>query len=87
MNVQAVRSMEIIITQSIIKKIEFRSPTSMFDSLQMLESVNGKNTGYFIFKGNWQSCKYIPDDDGGSAHDFPDHLIGKWYTMDGKKIL
>ena len=65
------------------KKIEFRST---YNSLKIIESVNGKDTGYFIFKGNYQAGKYNPDADGGpAAYDFPDKLIGKWYTMNGTK--
>ena len=65
------------------KKIELQSE----NEVKIIESVNGKNTGYFIFKGATQAGTYNPDADGGpAAYEFPDKLIGKWYTMDGTKF-
>jgi hypothetical protein len=39
---------------------------------QIIETVNGKETGYFIFDDNW-------DKQPGQK------VMGTWYTMDGRK--
>jgi len=53
------------------KKIEFRGEEGVFDGKEKLtESVDGKNTGYFIFYDlDYSKTK----------------ITGKWYTMDGSK--
>ncbi len=53
------------------KKISFSGPEGQFDGrLKLIESVDDKNTGYFIF----ENLDYTKD-----------KVVGKWFTMDGKK--
>jgi len=53
------------------KKIEFRGEDGVFEGMvKLTESVNGKNTGYFVFYDLDYSKR---------------KLTGKWYTMDGRK--
>jgi len=53
------------------KKIEFRGVDGVFDGhVKLTESVNGKNTGYFIF----ENLDYSKN-----------KVVGKWYSMDGEK--
>ena len=53
------------------KKIEFRGEDGVFDGhVKLTESVNGINTGYFIF----ENLDYSKN-----------KVVGKWYSMDGKK--
>ena len=53
------------------KDIEFQGEDGVFDGEEkLIESSNGKNTGYFIFYNlDYSKSK----------------IIGKWYTMDGSK--
>ena len=54
------------------KEIEFKGEEEVFQGeIKLIESVNDKNTGYFIFNNL-------------DGIDFPKNLIGKWYTMDRK---
>jgi hypothetical protein len=55
------------------KEIEFQGEDGVFEgSIKLLESFNGKNTGYFIF-------------DNIDGIEFPKKIVGKWYNVDGSK--
>jgi hypothetical protein len=53
------------------KRIEFNGEDGEFEGkVKLIESVNGKNTGYFVFN----DLDYTKN-----------KIIGKWYSMDGSK--
>jgi hypothetical protein len=56
--------------KSVRQDIWFRGEHGVFEgAIKLTESVDGKDTGYFVFNNF-------------NGMDFPRKIVGKWYTMD-----
>lgn len=56
--------------KSVRQDIWFRGEHGVFEgAIKLTESVDGKDTGYFVFNNL-------------NGIDFPRKIVGKWYTMD-----
>ncbi len=56
--------------KSVGEDIWFRGEDGVFEgAIKLTESVDGKDTGYFVFNNL-------------NGMDFPRKIVGKWYTMD-----